>query len=524
MSQATFHPLSGEPTARAVQSVSRELIEMANPPQTRRVKASYDAARDNAQHAAYWGNADNLNPVDAHNQGVRQKLVSRSRYEVENNGYVDGIIQTYATDLVGKGPKLRMQTGNAEFNTVIETLYWQWANEVKLRRKLWCMAHAKLQDGEAFAIATTNLGLRSRVKLDLVLIETEQVQSRFGSLNSNDYADGIKRDEFGNPEWYDVLPQHPGGSSSFLHSDPVRVPAAQVMHWFLLRRPGQHRGVPELRSTLNVGASSRRMREAMVASVENCAKLGAILLKTGFQPDQMDLVAPMSTLEVPIGLITALPSGQDAMQMKAEHPNASYESFLHEQIKEHARPLSMPFAKAACDSSNSNYASGRLDHQTYYAALDVVRQDGNDLVLDQLFGLWWAEARIEYGWENAPEFPPIHDWDWPKHPAADLATEAESNDKRLRNGSISPSQLYSENGEDFEDALPVMANDYGVSPDEMRTILRDAIFNSQNQQASMQQADTQAKAADAAAKVAQQEADKPTPAPAAQPQGAPANA
>lgn len=524
MAQATFHPLSGEPTARAVQPAARELMDMAMPPQTRRVNASYDAARDNDIHANYWDNADQLSAVDANNQGVRQKLVSRSRYEVENNGYVDGIIQTYATDLVGKGPKLRMQTGNAEFNATIELLFWQWQKEVKLRRKLWCMAHAKLQDGEAFAIATTNMGLRSRVKLDVVLIETEQVQSRFNSFNQNGYDDGIKRDEFGNPEWYDVLPQHPGGSSAFLPREPQRVPAKFVMHWFLLRRPGQHRGVPELRSTLNVGASSRRMREAMVASVENCAKLGAILLKTGFQPDQMDLVAPMSTLEVPIGLITALPSGQDALQMKAEHPNATYAEFLHEQIKEHARPLSMPFAKAACDSSNSNYASGRLDHQTYYAALDVVRQDGNDLVLDQLFGLWWAEARMEYGWVDAPDAPPIHDWDWPKHPAADLATEAESNDKRLRNGSVSLSQLYSENGEDFEDTLPVMAAEYNKTPEEMREALFAAIFNSQNQQASMQQADTQAKAAEAAAKVAQQIADKPTPAPAARPQGASANA
>jgi hypothetical protein len=88
-------------------------------------------------------------------------------------------------------------------------------------------------------------------------------------------------------------------------------------------------------------------------------------------------------------------------------------------------------------------------------------------------------------------------WDWPKHPVADIVAENSAKDTRLRNGSTYPSQIYSEEGRDFEDELPKMAQDYGVSPDEMRQILLNALFNSQNQQAAMLSAQTQAQAAKA---------------------------
>ena len=456
------------------------------PSRRRQIDASYDAARDTDDFKNYWANADALDADSANSPAVRRKLVNRSRYEVANNGYVDGMVQTLATDLVGVGPKLQMQTGNAAFNQVVERVFHEWAKAIKLRRKLWCMAHAKVQDGEAIGIVRNNPRVNHRVKLDLVLVETEQCQTPMLPWATAGYIDGIKFDEFGNPEYYDILQQHPGGQFGHLSAaDPEQVAARFVLHWFKLRRPGQHRGVPEFRSTLNVGASSRRFREATVASAEAAADI-SVLLKTAFPPEEVDSVSPMSTLEFQKRMMTALPQGWDAGQMKSEHPNATYESFLRQQLNETARPKSIPYNKAACDSSSYNYASGRLDHQTYYGDLDVEREDGNDLVLDPLVSVWWREAVLEYGWNTDPRRMPAHTWDWPKHPVADLKSEAAASDTKLRNGSLTLSQHYADNGMDFEDALIVMARDYGVGVDEMRAVLLKTLHPSQAQ--SMQQA------------------------------------
>ena len=131
----------------------------------------------------------------------------------------------------------------------------------------------------------------------------------------------------------------------------------------------------------------------------------------------------MTSVEFQKRMMLALPHGWGGNQMKAEHPNATYEAFLKSQINETARPKSIPYNLAACDSSSYNYASGRLDHQTYFIALDVEREDANDLVLDPLFELWWQEAVLTFGWNADPRRPPPHLWDWPKHPVADIVAD-----------------------------------------------------------------------------------------------------
>ena len=108
-----------------------------------------------------------------------------------------------------------------------------------------------------------------------------------------------------------------------------------MLCWFQLR-PSQHSGVPEFRSTLNVGASSRRIREATVALAETAADI-SVLLQTMFPPDEMDSVTPMSSLEFQKRMMVALPNGWAGNQMRVEHPNATYEAFLKCQINETAR-------------------------------------------------------------------------------------------------------------------------------------------------------------------------------------------
>jgi len=456
------------------------------------IEARYDAASSSTEFANYWANADALDADSANSKGVRTTLVKRSRYEAANNGYVDGILQTLATDIISVGPKLRLRTKNKAFNQAVETVWNQWATRVQLRRKLWCMAHAKVQDGEAFGILKTNPKVRHPVKLDIVLVETEQVTSPYGSLVKEGHIDGLTFDEFGNPDVYEVLKYHPGGQfSGYRSGDHERVPAKYMLHWFLMRRPGQHRGVPELRSTLQVGAASRRWREATVAAAETAADIAVWMSTTQLADSTADELRPMDSLPWEKRQAIAAPMGWEPTQMKAEHPNATYEAFNKAQISELGRPKGMPYNKAACDNTGNSFSGGKLDQLTYYAMLDVEREDCSDTVLDKVFDLVWEEAVLAYGWNADPAEAPLHTWDFPKHPVADAVSESQANDINLRNGSLSLSQLYSENGQDFEDELSQEAEDYGVSEDEMRKIHRNALFNDKNQQASMEQAANQ---------------------------------
>lgn len=445
------------------------------------LRASYDAARNGDEYKNIWVNADRLDADSAHSREVRHTLISRSRYETGNNGYSDGIAQTYATDLVGVGPTLRMQTGSDGFNRMVELEWYRWAKAIQLRRKLWCMAHAKHVDGEAFAVIRRNSGVGHPVKIDLRLYEAEQIQTPYLPFGEVGYIDGIKFDQFGNPEWYDVLAEHPGALNQPLSliQKPERVSAEMMLHWFKMRRPGQHRAVPEGASTLNTGAAARRWREATLAAAETAADF-TLFLRTQFQPDsdEMQYATDFSQQEITKRMMTALPVGYDPFQLKAEHPTATYEAFHKSLVNELARPCSMPYNKAACDSSSYNFSSGRLDHSTYYGSLDVDREDCNDLALNRLFDVWFAFAVVRFGWLGGnPDAISAgareHLWDWPQHSAADAESDANANKTRMQSGQVFPHQIFSDAGMDFEDELAKAAISYGISTDELRQRLLD---------------------------------------------------
>lgn len=447
-------------------------------PARRQVRSSYDAARTGDEYKRIWENTDRLDADSAHSKEVRHTLISRSRYETANNGYADGIAQTYATDLVGVGPQLRMQTGSNGFNRMVELQWHLWVKATQFRRKLWCLAHAKHQDGEGFGVIRRNPGVKHRVPLEVCLYEAEQVQTPYLPFADDGHIDGMWFDKFGNTTTYEILKQHPGTTRGLtLNLVPEQVPADAVLHWFKLRRPGQHRGVPECASTLNLGAAFRRLREANLSTAEKVAAW-TLFLKTLYQPDELDSVTPMSTLDIEHGMMTALPNSVDPYQLKAEHPGPTYDSFHKSLLNEQARPKSMPYNKAACDSSSYNYASGRLDHQTYYGSLDVDREDANDLVLDPLFNVWFDLAILRFGWlgGNPEAIGPgarIHLWDWPKHRVADVEAEANANATKLQSGQVFPHQLFTDAGLDAEDELEKAATFYGVDIAEMRKRLLD---------------------------------------------------
>jgi len=448
---------------------------LGRPNHRRNIDATYDSAQQSDDTKNYWAAADSYDADSANSREVRETLVKRSRYEVANNGFADGIASTWATDLIGRGPSLRMQTASEGFNALVERVWNSWTKATQFRRDLWCMAHALHVDGEGLGVIRIAKTINDPVKLRLRLYETEHCQTPLLGYNEQGRIDGIWFDENGVPTHYDILREHPG-SATYARTmlKPDKVPAKYVLHWYKMRRPGQHRGVPQSTSTLNTGAAARRWREATLAAAETAADF-TMFLKTQFQPDELDQAEPFSTLEIQKRMMTALPNAYEPYQMRSEHPNATFESFHRSLINEQARPKAMPFNKAACDSADYNYASGRLDHQTYYGSLDVEREDCNDLVLDPLFDVWFDAAVMYYGWLGGdPDIlspaAKAHLWDWPKHAVADIKTEASANDTQLKNGSKSLSALYSEAGKDYEDEVVKQAQSNGVTPDQQRQI------------------------------------------------------
>ena len=232
-----------------------------------RVRARYDAAMTTDENRRHWANADHLAADAANNMMVRRILRSRARYEVANNSYARGIVLTIANDTVGTGPRLQLLTDDGDANRTVELEFLRWADTVRLAEKLRTMRMARTQDGEVFAMLVANPKLDSPIKLDLRLIEADQVATPVMGIwpLTPQVVDGVIFDTWGNPIEYHVLKNHPGALVGNVSLDFDRIPAASVIHYYRSDRPGQsprhpgdHAGVAAVRAAPPLHAGGDR--------------------------------------------------------------------------------------------------------------------------------------------------------------------------------------------------------------------------------------------------------------------------
>ncbi len=434
----------------------------------RLIRARYDAAVTTDENRRHWANADGLSADAANSPEVRRILRNRARYEVANNSYAKGIVLTLANDVIGTGPRLQMLTAAPEANQRIEREFARWAQAVGLAEKLRTMRMARAADGEAFAVLASNHRLSTPVKLDLRLIEAEQVTTPDLSILDDNAIDGIVFDEAGNPVEYHVLKVHPGDTraGAGLGLDYDRLPADAVVHYFRVDRPGQSRGIPDITPALPLFAQLRRYTLAVIAAAETAADFAGLIYTEAPAEGEPEAAGDLPTIEIEPRMLVPLPEGWRAEQMKAEQPATTYAEFKKEILNEIARCLNMPYNVAAANSSAYNYASGRLDHQTYFKALHVEQDQLGRAVLDRILAAWLSEAVLVEGLlpqaarTRDAEFP--HQWFWDGYEHVDPVKEATAQATRLASHTTTLAREYAEEGLDWESELRQRAREVAL--------------------------------------------------------------
>ena len=423
----------------------------------RKVRARYDAAQTTPENRNHWLQADALSAAAAGNPTIRRTLRNRGRYEVANNSYARGIVLTLANYVVGTGPRLQMGATPPNANSVIETMFAKWSTAINLAAKLRTMRMAKAQDGEAFAQLFTNQNLNSDIKLDLRLIEADQVSTPGLVVTKANAVDGIVFDAYGNPAEYHVLKTHPGANMPGSLAEYTSIPAANMLHWFRQDRPDQYRGLPDIMPALPLFAQLRRYSLAVISAAEIAANQ-SVFFETTLPPDGTAPDGPGDDgawggeeMDVPRNMGTFLPEGWKPYQMKAEQPSTTHDSFVAGKLNEIARCLSMPLNIAAGNSKGLNYASGRLDHQAFAKSIRVEQDECEISVLERVFAAWMEEADLVLS--NEEKAGSLHQWMWPGFEHVDPAKEATAQATRLTSYTTTLSTEYAKEGKDWETEL-----------------------------------------------------------------------
>lgn len=432
------------------------------------LKSRYEAAEPSPLLDRHFSWADNSSINQLLTPSTRALLRARSRYEISNNSYACGMAVTYANDLIGKGPRAQVRLmapfrDNEVFVRAAATLErsWHgWAREVSLHRKKRTTRESEFSDGEGFEAHITNPGLKHPVKMDIWNIEADRVAGAYDE-DPNDFGDGISYDAYGNPVSYRVLKEHPGEYTVVQDADIL--PAADVIHMYKRRRPGQLRGLPEMTPALSLFAMLRRYTNATVTAAEVAADL-ALVLKTNTPLDEGPAQLKgkqFTSFKLNPGSATVLPDGWDLGGIKPEQPVNTYAQFKEAILSEIGRCMLIPFNVAAGNSSGYNFASGRLDHLAWYRNLDVERCDWENESYNVTFDRWFDEALL------VGEVPPVlRDrsrwevvWYWPATQDIDPLKTAKADLADLAANATTYSEIYGKKGQPWQDAFAQIAEE-----------------------------------------------------------------
>ncbi|MHC4744941.1 MAG: phage portal protein [Planctomycetota bacterium] len=429
------------------------------PPKTIQIKRSYDAAKTNRHNENHWADAT-AEDANALITASLETLRNRARYEVRNNSYATGILATLATDVVGSGPNLQLMSSNKAINRKGEDNFKEFsadcdvAGQLTLPDMLWLVVHQLLESGEALFLKQYPAeGFR------LQMLEPDYLTTPWGLYSDGKVSQGIKVNEYGRPVKYYISKAHPGSSTNYsLGQNHIEVDPDRVVHLFRTDRPGQLRGIPWITPALPLFAMLRRFTLAVISAAETAADISGVI-QTNSTDLQVADVDTLDAVEMERNSFLTMPDGWGIKQFESEQPCSSYKEFKAEIIGEIARCINMPFNRAAANSAGYNYASGKLDNQTYWSFVRWVQNFLSIHILNPVLKERLREASLMGLFPAAGLVKVQALWHWQGPTHADPQKEGAGQKYRIENMTTTLADEYAAKGQDWEEKMEQLARE-----------------------------------------------------------------
>ena len=289
-----------------------------------------------------------------------------------------------------------MLTDDDEANRLVEQEFMHWADAISCPKSSAPCGWRGPSRARSLPCSWPIPKVDSPVKLDLRLIEADQVttpdllRQEADLLNA---IDGIVFDQHGNPAEYHVLKSHPGDNIARFDAR-FRPHAGRLDDPLLPRGPAgpeprhsrDHAGPAAFcpASPLHTGGLGR--------GGDGGRFRGGALYRCPGQRRGGTESSRWTWWNWNVAWPPCCPADGGLARFKLNNRRPTYGEFKKEILNEIARCLNMPFNVACGNSSGYNYASGRLDHQTYYKSIRVDQDHIGLVVLDRVLRAWLDEA------------------------------------------------------------------------------------------------------------------------------------
>ena len=419
--------------------------------------------------------------------GSLQKIRDRARDLERNNPLVRRYLHLVAENVVGhKGIRLQARNllpggrPNTQANAAIEAAFADWHRPEHCTvegRLSWVgvqqqVVRSVARDGEAFLrlIQGGPYGFALQ-QFDPELVD--ETYNRAAGDGKNAIRMGVEVDQWGRAVAYHVFRSYQydltGGNR-----ERVRVPAAEIVHLFIPRRPGQTRGESWLAPVMLPLRMLDGYAEAeLVAARTAAAKMGFIQ-RSADNPSADNPDAPAKTdMEAAPGVIDYLDPGDTFQGWDPTHPSGNFGAFVTQVEKIIAGGLNVAYSSLSGDLREVNYSSiraGLLQERDGWRSLQSWLACH---LCETVYRHWrevaWTTGRLSL--RMPPQEYRAHVWQPRGWAWIDPEKDVTASAKAVAFGFTSRRRVVGEDGEDFEEILADLAVEQELAAAEGVTLM-----------------------------------------------------
>lgn len=379
--------------------------------------------------------------ANAENAPALARLRNRAREQRRNNPYAERAITGIADNVVGAGIVPRPLARSDRNNRKLTDLWKAWAETTDCDadglENFYGLQHKTL---ETVAEAGECLVRRRRrfasdglaVPLQLQVLEPDFLdENKTGEIagTQNRIIQGIEFDALGRRIAYWLYDQHPGANGIWRSLESRRIPAEDVIHIFLPKRPGQARGYSWLAPVLQRLRSFDEMEDAVIEQAKSAACFVAFVSKDETMStarSQQPLIERMEP-----GIVQELGIGE-SISFGTPPTFNGYQSYAWQALHAVAVGLGVPYELLTGDLQGVNFSSGRMGWLHFARRVDVWQWR---MLIPQLCVTawqWFMEAQALLPGAVLEEVGA--EWVPPRRDMVDPKAETENVKERIRNG------------------------------------------------------------------------------------------
>lgn len=452
--------------SRILQTFGLQRIPETKPEAAKPKRRYFDAAQV-SRLTMDW--ATSITSADRELLSDLAKLRGRTRELARNNDYMQRFLSMVTANVIG--PAGIVLQSKASVKTAAQAVEDAWADWGRLGnctvegRQTW-------QDFQRLAIQTVALDGEVLIRLvrrgvyglQLQILDVDQLGAGMDTISEtksgNQIRMGVEIDSYGKPVAYHVASKHPAEG----YTKTERIPASEIIHEFILQRPGQNRGWPWASSAAkSINMMDGYMEAELVAARTGAAKMGFFTSEMGdaYTGDSLDSDgAPQIDAEP--GKFEALPAGYKFEAWDPQHPTAAFKDFQKAILRSISSGLGVSYNSLANDLEGVNFSSIRSGVLEEREQWRMIQRWTIDHVLQPIFDAWWDSAllsgKLRLPGPNMDRYRPVRwvprGWAW-----VDPLKDVQASREALDLGLTTRADILSAQGKDLEEIFEQLAKE-----------------------------------------------------------------